>query len=80
MTAGTLIGGYCISGWAATTGPWLGTVGIHAPHHGLGYHFEAIFRIGKSAVVKIIIPGKEKLIYWLFRKKVLNLQHKLRGI
>ena len=48
---------------AAKTGPWLGSAGFHPAHHGMGRHFELILRVGKSAVLKVIIPGAKKLIY-----------------
>jgi hypothetical protein len=66
-TAGTLGGAYFIAGWAARTGPWLGTIGIHGAHHGLGPHFELILRVGRHKVFKLIIPGAKKLIFWVIK-------------
>jgi len=49
----------------AGVNPWLGKAGFHPPHHGMGRHFEIILRGNK----KIIIPGKDKLIYRNFWPK-----------
>ena len=64
QTAATLATGWAVAGWAARTGPWLGTMGIHDPHHGLGQHFEIIIRGSDGGNFKIIIPGKDRFIWW----------------
>ena len=43
--------------------PWLGKAELHPPHHGMGKHFEIIMRAGKGKNLKIIVPGKGKLIH-----------------
>ena len=42
--------------------PWLGTFGLHNPHHGMGKHFEIIIRSLHDNKC-IIIPGKNGPIY-----------------
>ncbi len=44
--------------------PWVGTIGLHSPHHGMGYHFEIIIRKISGGNSKVIIPGKDRLIWW----------------
>jgi RHS repeat-associated protein len=51
-----------VGGWGK--GPWIGTIGMHPPHHGLGKHLELILRGG----IKIFIPGKGRPIGWIFPK------------
>ena len=66
QTAWTLITAGSLSGWAAGTSPWIGTAGIHPPHHGMGRHFELILKLGEK-VFKVFIPGKDRWIYWIFK-------------
>ncbi len=33
--------------------PWLGKMGMHQPHHGMGKHFEIIIRAGKNKPIYI---------------------------
>ena len=42
---------------------WLGSCGLHPPHHGMGKHFEIILRVCRSNNLKIIIPGVRNPIY-----------------
>jgi RHS repeat-associated protein len=42
---------------------WLGTAGIHPPHHGMGYHFEIIIRGPSGKNLTVIVPGAED---WIF--------------
>jgi hypothetical protein len=63
QTSLTLGTGYALSGWAAKTGPWLGTIAIHQAHHGLGSHLELILKVGEKTL-KVVMPGKDKLIFW----------------
>jgi RHS repeat-associated protein len=47
--------------------PWLGTWGLHGPHHGLGTHFEVIIRGLSGNNFKLIFPGKDSWIWWGYR-------------
>lgn len=63
-TSSVLALGWGLAGWAARTGPWIGTAGFHGAHHGLGYHFEVILRVGGGKTFKFIVPGKDVLFWW----------------
>ena len=43
--------------------PWLGTGGLHPPHHGMGNHLEVILRLGGGKNLKAIVPGVKNLIH-----------------
>jgi hypothetical protein len=58
-----LAGGLYVAGY----NPWLGTAGIHGPHHGLGTHFEVIIRGWGGRNFKLIIPGRDHWIWFGFR-------------
>jgi hypothetical protein len=62
-TGWTLVSGGSLASRAANNGTWLGTIGFHAPHHGLGRHFEIILRLPGGKNWKLIIPGKDRLIW-----------------
>jgi len=47
-TAGVLASGWSVAGWAAKTGPWIGTVQIHPAHHSFPF-------IGQQPHIQIIV-------------------------
>ncbi|GAB6166132.1 hypothetical protein JCM19992_21320 [Thermostilla marina] len=49
---------------AAGVNPWMGTAGIHGPHHGLATHAELILRVAPHRVLKVIVPGKSRWLWW----------------
>ena len=59
------IGAFAAAGVFKAVGvnPWLGTGGLHPPHHGMGTHFEVILRLSGGHNLKMIIPGIKKLIH-----------------
>jgi hypothetical protein len=60
VAADLTAGGLMIAG----VDPWMGTAGMQGAHHGMGPHLEVILRAGADKVLKIIVPGKDSLIYW----------------
>jgi len=47
--------------------PWIGTAGLHGPHHGMGYHFEIILRGPSGTNLKVIMPGTSDWIFIGFK-------------
>ena len=58
LTAGRAIGPCVTRLVPKAYNPWIGTGGLHPPHHGMGRHLEIIIRWFQGRNIKGIFPGK----------------------